>query len=352
MRNLFLLFITIFLCLSLSAQIIINLKDSIKMGRYPYAIDLNVADTLFNFDTTCTNCVWDFRQLQEDEYDTLIVRPAVEGEFWNVIPQATHVINYSKYPDIENYFRYDTNGTISLGFSLPYFCFKKQLMNYIYVTNNFTFPLYLNKHYHDTTIWESPKCRNLSNDSTLIDSSYTWQSDITNSRFAAAGIIRFTNNVSIPALMSIQKSSVIIKEFFYTNTDTLGWRIKDSISFSLPNTYGFYATGYGNRILFTNSWGLSDQKIYHMPSSFFTNAQQKVYKNHTFILPNPANNYIKFNTPKPLINVTLIDTKGKQFEMVLSAYHEYDIRHLPVGLYFLHAFAEDGSVYTGKFIKE
>jgi hypothetical protein len=69
------------------------------------------------------------------------------------------------------------------------------------------------------------------------------------------------------------------------------------------------------------------------------------------ISPNPANDFITFNTNLPFQSATVVDLHGKTVLLSNTNAHTLDIRSLPSGVYLLGVTA-NGTTYFQKFIKE
>lgn len=78
--------------------------------------------------------------------------------------------------------------------------------------------------------------------------------------------------------------------------------------------------------------------------------QNQLLQSSVSIYPNPATNVINVKASVAIKSIKLFDMLGKQV-LVTNQTEQINIKHLPIGVYFLKAFAEDGSI-TKKIVIE
>jgi hypothetical protein len=347
----FILFSFVNTCLS---QVVITRNDTMPFGRYGYAINRQNLNTMFRLDTVGSNCVWDISKLDVESYDTIIVRSAREGRFGNDVPDAVYVSTTNKDTISESYTFCNDKGCFLRTAAYDLFCGKILLMEVDTVANIITFPWKLGSNSESVFIWKNPTCGNYDSTTGLFDSTYWQQKETAVITCMAEGIIKYNDDIQIPAILTRNLLNIHAKEYRTNNLDSGVWKITNEIKYDIIN-YTWLTHGKGYNIMYTRFWG--DEilnELHFMPASYFTGITNNInkYNNLFNIYPNPVHEYLTYTIDASIENICIYDIRGQMIYSFEDDNKNIYVKHLPPGMYIFKAQGEDGKIYTTKFVKE
>ena len=133
------------------------------------------------------------------------------------------------------------------------------------------------------------------------------------------------------------------------NTSISDWTSSGTLNLPTPtSTYQIAIEGVAN---YGSSINVDDVTV---QASQLSTSENTIQKTKITLAPNPASDYIKVISTKPLSKITILDFNGKIIVEKYNANKEYqiDIKSLNPGVYLINYTDKEGNVEHSKFIKK